>query len=228
MAKSIDRFISSMSKAKGFARPSQYAVQLNLPPVLHSIQRSFGEQMTLHCDSVSMPGHDLQTQSIQYGSEPTRDMVTGHGYEGLIQASFYLDTRLNEKRIFELWQEQACNTFTHKANYYDDYIGSMEIHQLSSTGTLTARVEIKDNVSPGAGNSRRTNASGAPVFKNITFAGEGLDRISGDSTEMTTYAIKALEVYPATVGDIEYSYDSGNQISKLSVGFAFKQWVRIK
>ena len=206
MALSIDRFISSMSKAKGFARPSQYAVQLNLPPVLHSIQRSFGEQMTLHCDSVSMPGHDLQTQSIQYGSEPTRDMVTGHGYEGLIQASFYLDTRLNEKRIFELWQEQACSTFTHKANYYDDYIGSMEIHQLSSTGALSAGIAGLE----------------------VTFAAEGLDRITGDSTEMTTYAIKALEVYPATVGDIEYSYDSGNQISKLSVGFAFKQWVRIK
>jgi len=206
MALTIDRFISSMSKAKGFARPSQYAVQLNLPPILQSIQRSFGEQMTLHCDSISMPGHDLQTQSIQYGSEPTRDMVTGHGYEGLIQASFYLDTRLNEKRIFELWQEQACNTFTHKANYYDDYIGSMEIHQLSSTGALSVGIAGLE----------------------VTFAAEGLDRITGDSTEMTTYAIKALEVYPATVGDIEYSYDSGNQISKLSVGFAFKQWVRIK
>ena len=206
MALSIDRFISSMSKAKGFARPSQYAVQLNFPPILNSIQRSFGEQMTLHCDSVSMPGHDLQTQSIQYGSEPTRDMVTGHGYEGLIQASFYLDTRLNEKRIFELWQGQACSTFTHKANYYDDYIGSMEIHQLSSTGALSAGIAGLE----------------------VTFAAEGLDRITGDSTEMTTYAIKALEVYPATVGDIEYSYDSGNQISKLSVGFAFKQWVRIK
>ena len=206
MALSIDRFISSMSKARGFARPSQYAVQLNFPPRLHDLQRSFGEQMTLHCDSISMPGHDLQTQSIQYGSEPAIDMVTSHGYEGLIQASFYLDTRLNEKRIFELWQEQACNTFTHKANYYDDYIGSMEIHQLSSTGALTAGI----------------------AGLNVTFAGEGLGRITGDSTEMTTYAIKALEVYPATVGDIEYSYDSGNQISKLSVGFAFKQWIRIK
>ena len=206
MALSIDRFISSMSKARGFARPSQYAVQLNFPPRLHDLQRSFGEQMTLHCDSISMPGHDLQTQSIQYGSEPAIDMVTSHGYEGLIQASFYLDTRLNEKRIFELWQEQACSTFTQKANYYDDYIGSMEIHQLSSTGALTAGI----------------------AGLNVTFAGEGLGRITGDSTEMTTYAIKALEVYPATVGDIEYSYDSGNQISKLSVGFAFKQWIRIK
>jgi hypothetical protein len=45
---------------------------------------------------------------------------------------------------------------------------------------------------------------------------------------MITYAIQALEVYPATVGDIEYSYASANEISKISVGFAFKQWVRIK
>tara|TARA_B110000977_G_scaffold172393_1_gene224746 strand:- start:415 stop:1035 length:621 start_codon:yes stop_codon:yes gene_type:complete len=206
MALAINNFISSMSKAKGFARPSQYAVQLNLPPALTNIQRSFGPQLTLHCDSVSMPGHDLQTQSIQYGSEPAVDMVTGHGYEGLIQASFYLDTRLNEKRIFEIWQEQACSTSTHKANYYDDYIGSMEIHQLSSTGALTTKF----------------------AGLNLEIAAEGLDRLTGDSTEMITYAIQALEVYPATVGDIEYSYASANEISKISVGFAFKQWVRIK
>ena len=36
-----------------------------------------------------MPGHDLQTQSIQYGSEPAVDMVTGHGYEGS-NSSFFL------------------------------------------------------------------------------------------------------------------------------------------
>jgi hypothetical protein len=198
----IDRFVASMSKAKGFARPSQYEVKIDLPPVLHSVQTQYGQQITLHCNSVSMPGHDLQSQKVQYGSEPAVDMVTSHAYADTINASFYLDTRLNERRVFELWQEAACDTATHKANYYDDYVGAMEIHQLSSTGALS--------LGP------------------FEFAAEGIDRLTGDSTAKTTYAIRAIEVYPATISDVEYNYDSANQIALVNVAFAFKQWIRIK
>ena len=201
----INNFITQMSKSGGYARSSQYELILNLPGgVVNATQRS--QSLTLNCETLSWPGHDLQTQSRKHGNEPERYLVQSHGFEGTITASFYLSMNHSERFLLEQWQELAVNRFTHKANYYDDYIGSMEIHQLSSTGALTAGI----------------------AGLNVTFAGEGLGRITGDSTEMTTYAIKALEVYPATVGDIEYSYDSGNQISKLSVGFAFKQWVRIK
>ncbi len=44
--------------------------------VLNSLSKYIGRQINIHCDSVSMPGHDLQTQSVQYGSEPKRQMVT--------------------------------------------------------------------------------------------------------------------------------------------------------
>ena len=80
-----------------------------------------------------MPAHDLQTQNRAYGSEPGREMVQTHGYAGTIDCSFYLSTDLREKHYFELWQSLAVDNFTHKANYYDDYIGSMEIYQLSSS-----------------------------------------------------------------------------------------------
>ena len=70
---------------------------------------------------------------------------------------------------------------THKANYYDDYVGKMQIFQLGSLD------------------------------------GEG-DR------DVPTYGIEAIEVYPATIGAIEYSYANSNQIAKISVAFAYKQW----
>ena len=44
-------------------------------------------------------------------------------------ASFLLSNDLKEKHYFELWQSLAVDNYTHKANYYDDYIGSMEIYQ---------------------------------------------------------------------------------------------------
>ena len=91
-----------------------------------------GETMNIHCDSVSMPGHDLVTQKVKYGSEPEVDMVTGHAYSGTINASFYADKYLRERQFIELWQKMAVSNETNKANYYDDYVGKMHIYQLGS------------------------------------------------------------------------------------------------
>ena len=42
--------------------------------------------------------------------------------------------------------------------------------------------------------------------------------------DVPTYGIEAIEVYPATIGAVEYSYANSNQIAKISVAFAYKQW----
>ena len=219
----IDRFVASMSKAKGFARPSQYEVKIDLPPVLHSVQAQYGQQMTLHCNSVSMPGHDLQSQKVQYGSEPAVDMVTSHAYADTINASFYLDTRLNERRIFEIWQEAACSTVTHKANYYDDYVGAMEIHQLSSTNAKL-NIEFDERSSDEIRGGRKEG------YETEAYGHQKLVKKSFDLGQVprSTYAVRAIEVYPATISDVEYNYDSANQIALVNVAFAFKQWIRIK
>ena len=219
----IDRFVASMSKAKGFARPSQYEDKLDFPPVLHTIQAQYGRQMTLHCNSISMPGHDLQSQKVQYGSEPAVDMVTSHAYADTINASFYLDTRLNERRIFEIWQEAACSTVTHKANYYDDYVGAMEIHQLSSTNAKL-NIEFDERSSDEIRGGRKEG------YETEAYGHQKLVKKSFDLGQVprSTYAVRAIEVYPATISDVEYNYDSANQIALVNVAFAFKQWIRIK
>ena len=99
---------------------------------MQQLYTQMGQQVNIHCDSISMPGHDLQTQSVQWGSSPARDIVQSHAFAGSINASFYADKYLRERHFFELWQKMAVNTVTHKANYYDDYIGKMHIYQLGS------------------------------------------------------------------------------------------------
>ena len=99
---------------------------------MNDLSQSLGRQINIHCDSISMPGHDLQSESVQYGSAPARDIVTSHAFAGNINASFYADKYLRERHFFELWQKMAVNMVTHKANYYDDYVGKMHIYQLGS------------------------------------------------------------------------------------------------
>ena len=198
----IQNFIASMGKAKGFARTSKYAVVITPPTNLgrlideaetsesisftdenqlldmRSMASQVGRQLNLHCNSVSLPGHDLQAQDMQHGSAPGRQMVTSHDYQGTIAATFYLDSHLRERHFFEKWQKMAVNTNTHKANYYDDYIGSMEIFQLDGNGEIT-------------------------------------------------YGIKATEVYPSTIAGIEYAYANTNQIATQAVQFQYRQWFNL-
>ena len=101
--------------------------------------KGVGESLTLLCDTVGMPGFDLQTHGVQYASEPKVDVVQSHGFAGTIDATFLLSTDLRERHFFEQWMNLTVNRETHKANYYDDYIGSMEIYQLSSDGNKEIR-----------------------------------------------------------------------------------------
>ena len=215
----IDKFRAAMASAKGFARPSKFAVRINPPNTFRSVptytangqeistenteflksRRALMElnngmrgQINLFCSSIEMPGHDLQTQQLQHGSAPVRDMVTSHAFEGMITASFYLSEDLKERHFFEQWQRMAVNVESHKANFYDDYIGSMEIFQLSNGLD-----------------------SGLP-FPTI------IDKII--DVDMAEYGIVAAEVYPATISGIEYSYENGNQIATMAVGFNYREW----
>jgi len=215
----IDKFRAAMASAKGFARPSKFAVRINPPNTFRSIptytangqevstenteflksRRALMElnngmrgQINLFCSSIEMPGHDLQTQQLQHGSAPVRDMVTSHAFEGMITASFYLSEDLKERHFFEQWQRMAVNVESHKANFYDDYIGSMEIFQLSNGLD-----------------------SGLP-FPTI------IDKII--DVDMAEYGIVASEVYPATISGIEYGYERGNQIATMAVGFNYREW----
>jgi hypothetical protein len=211
----IKEFIANMSKSGGFARPSQYEVIINPPRTLSLNQglrvdgrnvdvlstrnaamkalqsmESVKGQLSLQCQSVDMPAHDLQTQNRAYGSEPGREMVQSHGYAGTIDCSFLLSSDLREKHYFELWQSLAVDNYTHKANYYDDYVSEMEIYQLSSTD-------------------------------------EEIGGIGGDVKEKRTYGIRAIEVFPKTIGSVKFSASGANEISTLDVRFEFRQWYNI-
>ena len=157
----IGRFRAAINQAEGFARPSRYAIRLFPPSILssviqdqnstvnreggqfhpsqgnrgkdvNSLTNTIGRQVNIMCDTVTFPGVDLQTQEIQYGSEPARNHVTSHGFAGNIVATFYADKYLRERQFFEMWQKHVVNTVSHKANYYDDYVGKMHIYQLGA------------------------------------------------------------------------------------------------
>ena len=104
---------------------------------IQNLNQTIGRQVNIHCESVTMPGVDLQTQEVQYGTDTARNMVTGHGFAGTIRATFYADKYLRERQFFEYWQKLAVDTVSHKANYYDNYVGKMHIYQLGADSVVS-------------------------------------------------------------------------------------------
>ena len=165
---------------------------------MQQLWSQMGEQLEMHCDSVSMPAHDLQSETITtFG--PPRDLVTGHGFTGTIAATFYADKYLRERHFIEMWQKMAVNMVNHKAGYYDDYAsGKIQIFQLGSLDGLASGAGAE-------GRAGRGNYTPAPI-------------------DAPTYGIEATEVYPETLSAINYDYTGSNTLVKVTVGFQFKEW----
>jgi len=127
---------SDVNDYGGDAESMDSVAQNPTPKYMNDLQSSYGRQVNIHCDSVDMPKKVMQAQEVQYGSEPVRSMVQTHEFPGVITASFYADKYLRERQFFEAWQKMCVGEHTHKANYYDDYIGKMHIYQLGSDGEV--------------------------------------------------------------------------------------------
>ena len=205
----IDSFISSMNRSEGFARAASYEVVFKFPVGISVPSR--GQQLSMHCNTISWPGHDLQVQARKHASEPTRNLVQSHAFEGTIDAIFYLSADHRERFLLEQWQELAVNRYTHKANYYNEYVGAMEIYQL------------------GAAKATRTfTTEGAPIKGNPHIDKEA-DKHFHQKTNIAVrkYGIEVMEVYPATIALTEYMYESANMVQMLAVSFNYRQHLPI-
>ena len=221
MPTTITEFISSMRDAEGFARLSKFEVVITLPP-RYASNSTLMKTVNIFCNSISLPGHDLQTQSRQHGSEPARDIVQSHAFAGTVDATFYLSTKHTERNLFLDWLHLAVNPGTHKANYYDNYIGKLEIYQLSSvpaTRTLTFDERSSDILRAGGQNEGYLR--GSHHERSAVVAEQKLQ------IAKKVWGIEVTEVYPATVGGLEYAYASKDTIATFDVSFNFKEWHKV-
>ena len=202
----ISNFQAQISKADGLARIARYQVFLT-PPAGANLPKQQTETIGLFCNTISMPGHDLQTNPIKHGTEINREMVVGHGYEGTIEATFYLDQELELKTYLDKWQEAAISTTRNTVSYYEvdgvkQYVGTMKIFQLGSKSSGQTRFEFNSNT--GFSMNKKMHAEAERV-----------------------YGIEVEEVFPTTIAPIEYAYATVDEVAMLTVSFQYRKWKEI-
>ena len=205
-ATSIGKFITEINQGEGVARANRFLVRV-FPPkdvyeqsadtegyvldrdtLLSSPQMQ--RNVELMCTSAKLPHRDVLTENfVTYG--PGRKMPYAYGYGSTMECMFMGDKFLRQRAFFETWQGKMHSLRTHNLQYYDDYIGTMEIYQL--------------------GQYRETSKDG------------GYD----DNFRMT-YGVRLHEVYPETIGEMQYQAVVDDMIPMdIPITFAYRTWENI-
>jgi hypothetical protein len=205
---SIGRFISEINKGEGVARANRFLIRLYPPKdvVNVAVEGPEGPEGTtevvkdslinddqmkrnveLMCTSIELPHRDMATTNfVTYG--PGRKMPYAYVYGSQVNALFMGDKFLRQRAFFETWQKKMYSTVTHHLNYYDAYVGQMDIYQLGQY-----REQSKDG--------------------------------DYDDNYRMTYGIRLHEVYPETIGEVQYQSMTDDMVPMdIPVKFSFRTW----
>ena len=154
----INEVLSGFHSDDGYARANRYEVMLNAPTgekgtTPTNLQNIFSKVMGqakgdgtvrktgLRCASISFPGRNLDTTPDTNIYGPTREIVNGFSFAE-ITGTFVCSSDMREKLFFETWQRLAFNPQTWSLGYYDDYVGSIDIHQLDEQDNKRYGVQL--------------------------------------------------------------------------------------
>ena len=119
--KPIQEFIANV-KSSGLARNNRFAVMFT-PPT--GVQPAGISKVLLFCDTVQLPGANYSTvQNRMFGE--FRELPYEKLYDQ-ISLTFYVDTEMKVKALFDDWQNMISNPVTRTYGYYNDYITDMTI-----------------------------------------------------------------------------------------------------
>ena len=102
------------------------------------------KKISLRCESISLPGMNL-TSSIDPGGYSVQpQIVDGVSFAETINMTFQSSSDLEERVLFERWQEMAWDRANWNIRYYDQYKGSVEIYILDMQKNKKYGVKLYD------------------------------------------------------------------------------------
>ena len=219
----IGRFRAAMAKAEGYARPARFAMKLffpgNLQKIVEMAQNAGYGEGQIDPRLVAMAKEKATTQNPK--GETMIDLASQMG----TQLNIHCDSvsmpgkdLVTQKKAFGNEPEVDMVTGhayagTINASFYaDKYLRERQVMELwmkMAHNNLSNEAKYYDDYT-----------GKMQIYQLGSLDGEG-DR------DVPTYGIEAIEVYPQTLSAVEYNYGSSNQIVKINVGFAYKQWYNL-
>lgn len=123
----LNDFISKV-KQDGLARNNRFIVGIFANPnsrIMNLGENNWMRDALLLCDQVQIPGTNFNTADMRTFGE-----IRKTPYERLyddVNISFYVDTQMTVKLLFDNWMTYIQDPGTRNFNYYDDYVSDIVI-----------------------------------------------------------------------------------------------------
>jgi len=124
---------------EGYAHPNLYEVIIN-PPQGQQLSNTYSttnmgnsrklKQLSLRCESVNLPGQNISTTDDTNIYGPIRQVAESVNFAEDIGLTFQASSGLEERDYFEDWHRRIYNEQNWNMQYYDTYVGSLEIYLL--------------------------------------------------------------------------------------------------
>ena len=181
----LNDVLSLFHSNNGYAQPNRFEILINAPskralPWLSggtnniwsgAERKSDIRSISLRCDSISLPGRNLATGTDTNIYGPTREIVEGVTFAEDINIVFNGSSGLDERVFFENWQRQAFDENTWDVQYYNDYVGEVEIYLLDKQEQRRYGLKLHEAFPKTiAGNELSMGSSGEIIKTTVGFA----------------------------------------------------------
>ena len=122
----LNDILSTFHSEDGYAQPNRFEVIITRPQASADENR----QVSMRCESINLPGRNLNTRTDSNIYGPTREVVDGVTYADDITMTFQASSGLEERVFFEEWQTLAFDERTWNVGYYNDYISTIDVYLL--------------------------------------------------------------------------------------------------
>tara|TARA_Y100000310_G_scaffold9306_1_gene9721 strand:- start:3476 stop:4144 length:669 start_codon:yes stop_codon:yes gene_type:complete len=122
----MNDILSTFHSDDGYAQPNRFEVKISRP----SLANINLKQLSMRCESITLPGRNLNTLSDTNIYGPSREIVNGITYADEITMTFQASSDLKERVYFEEWQESAFDERSWNVRYYNEYTSEIDIYLL--------------------------------------------------------------------------------------------------
>lgn len=101
--------------------------------------------ISLKCNTITMPGRTIAQVEDNTLQGPSRSFVTGTPTYADIQAQFtMLNSNGQDRRFFEAWQGSAVSEADFSVNYYNDYVGQVDMYLLNEKNERKYGIRLQE------------------------------------------------------------------------------------
>lgn len=130
----ISTLQSKIADGTGLFRYNRYVASIAPPTTLTTAYDT--KSLSFLCSATNLPGKSIATADQRYGGAIRR--IARETIYAEITLSFYLTQSLGERKFFEDWMEYINPQGTYNVEYYNNYVGTIEIYTYKDTNELTS------------------------------------------------------------------------------------------